>query len=219
LDSPPHPVRIGLIEDHEVVHIGLRELLSSIEGWELTTVSRSLRGVDLTASGVDVMLLDLRLDDGSSPGDNVALLRAAGIPTLAYTAGEDPALLRSAARAGVVGVIRKSDGIEVLSDAIRRALRGEAVASTEWAAALDADTAIADAQLSTRERQVLALYASGETAQSIAESMNLARDTVVNYVGRIRTKYALAGRPATTKVDLHLRAREDGILSAQDRSP
>lgn len=219
MDSPPHPVRIGLIEDHEVVHIGLRELLSSIEGWELTTVSRSLRGVDLTASGVDVMLLDLRLDDGSSPGDNVALLRAAGIPTLAYTAGEDPALLRSAARAGVVGVIRKSDGIEVLSDAIRRALRGEAVASTEWAAALDADTAIADAQLSTRERQVLALYASGETAQSIAESMNLARDTVVNYVGRIRTKYALAGRPATTKVDLHLRAREDGILSAQDRSP
>lgn len=219
MDSPPHPVRIGLIEDHEVVHIGLRELLSSIEGWELTTVSRSLRGVDLTASGVDVMLLDLRLDDGSSPGDNVALLQAAGIPTLAYTAGEDPALLRSAARAGVVGVIRKSDGIEVLSDAIRRALRGEAVASTEWAAALDADTAIADAQLSTRERQVLALYASGETAQSIAESMNLARDTVVNYVGRIRTKYALAGRPATTKVDLHLRAREDGILSAQDRSP
>jgi len=105
----------------------------------------------------------------------------------------------------------------VLIASIRRALRGEAVATTEWAAALDADAAIADAQLSPRERQVLALYASGETAHGIAEAMGLSRDTIVNYVGRIRTKYALAGRPASTKVDLHVRAREDGLLRGAER--
>ena len=67
-----------------------------------------------------------------------------------------------------MGVVRKSDGVDDLTNAIRRALRGESVATTDWAAALDADSGIADAQLSPREREVLELYASGETAQSIA---------------------------------------------------
>ena len=218
MDSPPRHVRIGLIEDHEVVHVGLRGLIGTVPGWELAVVARSVRELDLAGGGVklDLVLLDLRLDDGSSPGDNVTALQAAGIATLAYTAGEDPALLRAAARAGVLGVVRKSDGVPVLIASIRRALLGEAVATTDWAAALDADTAIADAQLSPRERQVLALYASGETAHGIAEAMGLSRDTIVNYVGRIRTKYALAGRPASTKVDLHVRAREDGLLRGSE---
>ncbi len=221
MDSPPRLVRIGLIEDHEVVHVGLRGLIGTVPGWELAVVARSVRELDLAGDEppLDLVLLDLRLDDGSSPGDNVTALHAAGIPTLAYTAGEDPALLRAAARAGVLGVVRKSDGVPVLVESIRRALAGEAVATTDWAAALDADTAIANAQLSPRERQVLSLYASGETAQGIAEAMGLSRDTIVNYVGRIRTKYALAGRPASTKVDLHVRAREDGLLRGEARHP
>ena len=215
MNLPPRPVRIGLIEDHEVVHVGLRELIKAVDGWDLAVVARSVRTLDLPALNLDLVLLDLRLDDGSSAGDNVSALLAAGIPTLAYTAGEDPALLRAAARAGVLGVVMKSDDVAVLIDAIRKALRGETAPTTGWAAAIDADSAIADAQLSPREREVLALYASGETAQGIAESMGLSRDTIVNYVGRIRIKYALAGRPAATKVDLHVRAREDGILEAE----
>lgn len=217
MDSNAPVVRIGLIEDHEVVHVGLRGLIAMVPGWELTVVARSVRDLDLDGSSprLDLVLLDLRLDDGSSPGDNVTALQAAGIPTLAYTAGEDPSLLRAAARAGVLGVVRKSDAVAVLIASIKRALLGEAVATTEWAAALDADIAIADAQLSPRERQVLALYASGETATGVADAMGLSRDTIVNYVGRIRTKYALAGRPASTKVDLHVRAREDGLLQGE----
>jgi len=218
VDSQASVVRIGLIEDHEVVHVGLRALVGTVPGWQLTAVARSVRELDLHADGphLDLVLLDLRLDDGSSPGDNVTALHAAGIPTLAYTAGEDPALLRAAARAGVLGVVRKSDDVSVLVESIRRAIAGEAVATTDWAAALDADVAIADAQLSPRERQVLALYASGETAQGVAEAMGLSRDTIINYVGRIRTKYALAGRPASTKVDLHVRAHEDGLLHREN---
>jgi DNA-binding NarL/FixJ family response regulator len=212
VDSTPRRIHIGLIDDHHVVQVGLGEILKSVDGWELAVVARSVRELDLPTLELDLVLLDLRLDDGSSPGDNVTALQAAGVPTLAYTAGEDPVLLRAAARAGVLGVVMKSDSVAVLIDAITQALRGEPVATTDWAAAIDSDVALAEVQLSPRERQVLALYASGETAQGIAESMHLSRDTVVNYVGRIRTKYALAGRPASTKVDLHLRAREDGIL-------
>jgi DNA-binding NarL/FixJ family response regulator len=204
-------VRIGLVEDHEVVGVGLGEVIRHQQGWELVTVVKSVADLDLD-SRLDVVLLDLRLDDGSSPGDNVRRLHAAGIPVLAYTAGEDPALLRAAAKAGILGIVRKSDHVEVLLDAIARAVDGVAVATTDWAAAIDGDAEIADARLSPRERQVLGLYASGETAAGVAELMGLSKDTISDYVGRIRTKYALAGRPATTKVDLHVRAWEDGLL-------
>jgi DNA-binding NarL/FixJ family response regulator len=209
--SDPVSVRIGLVEDHQVVGVGLREVLRREPGWDLVSVVKSVPELDL-AAGLHLVLLDLRLDDGSSPGDNVTRLHSAGVPVLAYTAGEDTALLRAAARAGILGIVRKSDEVDVLIEAIRRAIHGMAVATTDWAAAIDGDSAIADAKLSPRERQVLALYASGETAVGVAEIMGLSRDTISNYVGRIRTKYALAGRPAMTKVDLHVRAREDGLL-------
>jgi DNA-binding NarL/FixJ family response regulator len=204
-------VRIGLVEDHEVVGVGLGEVIRHQPGWELVSVVKSVADLDLD-SRLDVVLLDLRLDDGSSPGDNVRLLHTAGIPVLAYTAGEDAALLRAAAKAGILGIVRKSDHVEVLLEAITRAAEGVAVATTDWAAAIDGDAEIADARLSPRERQVLGLYASGETAAGVAELMGLSKDTISDYVGRIRNKYALAGRPATTKVALHVRAWEDGLL-------
>lgn len=209
-------VRIALVEDHDIVGIGLRELLKANESWRLVSVVRTV--ADLPLDELDLVLLDLRLDDGSSPGDNVASVHAAGIPAIAFTAGEDPGLLRAAAKAGVVGIIRKSDRTDVIVDVIGRVLEGTVAATADWAAAIDGDVAIADAGLSPREREVLGLYASGETAASVAAITGLSRITISAYVSRIRTKYALAGRPATTKVDLHLRAREDGILDV-DQGP
>jgi DNA-binding NarL/FixJ family response regulator len=206
------PVRIGLVEDHEVVGYGLREILRWQAGWNLVKVVRSVGELDLDEASYSLVLLDLRLDDGSSPGDNIRILQAHGIPVLAYTAGEDVELLRAAAKAGILGIVRKSDDVAVLIDAIERALRGEATATTEWAAAIDGDRLLADARLSPREREVLGHYAAGETAAGVAEIMGLSRETVANYVGRIRFKYAAVGRPAATKVHLHRRAIEDGLL-------
>lgn len=211
-------VRIGLVEDHQVIGVGLAEVLGREPGWSLVITVRSVEELHLAEGTLDLVLLDLRLDDGSAPGDNVRTLTAAGIPVLAYTAGEDPTLLRAAARAGVLGIVRKSDGFEHLVNAIRIAIGGETVPSADWAAALDSDSDIADAKLSQREREVLALYASGETAGGVAELMGLSRDTVSNYVGRIRAKYASVGRAAATKVDLHRRASEDGLLEPEGRS-
>ncbi len=68
-----------------------------------------------------------------------------------------------------------------------------------------------DARLSPREQEVLSLYASGETAVSVAQRTGLSRETVADYVTRIRKKYAEAGRPAHSRVDLYRRAIEDGL--------
>jgi DNA-binding NarL/FixJ family response regulator len=199
-DETPLPVlRVALVEDHEIVAVGFAQLLREFADIQVVAV------------------LDLRLGDGSSATDNIGTLVAAGMDVLILTAAEDPHAIRAAAKAGALGIVRKSQPVEELVDAIRDAARGTTVAGLDWAAAIDGDEALADAGLSAREREILALYASGEKAQSVAYLTNLSKATVANYVSRIRAKYANAGRPAHTKVDLHRRAAEDGLLTDDRR--
>jgi DNA-binding NarL/FixJ family response regulator len=213
LDTEEHTrLRVALIDDHEIVRVGIAELLAqqpTIEVVASTSTVAELMALDVD---LDLVVLDLRLADGSTPGDNVAAIRQRGLDTLVLTGGDDPRLVRSAARAGVLGVIRKAAPASEIVDALLRAGSGETIATTDWAAALDADSDLADAKLSAREREILALYASGEKAQSVAYQTGLSRDTVANYISRIRVKYANVGRPAHTKVDLHRRAVEDGLM-------
>ena len=131
---------------------------------------------------------------------------------LAFTAADNSADLRAASKAGVLGVVRKSDSREAILDAVRRASRGDTIATTEWAAALDSDPDLASARLSPKEQEVLALYASGEKSVSVAARAGLSSNTVSEYIRRIRSKYAVAGRPARTKIDLYKRAVEDRLI-------
>lgn len=204
--------RVGVIEDHSSVVLGLRAMLADHPGVEVAasagTVTELLdQGLDL-----DLVLLDLRLADGSSPTANVERLRAADLETLVFTGAENPYLVRLAAKAGVLGVIRKSEPTEVVVAAIVAAAEGRQVVTTEWAAAIDGDPGLSDVELSPRQRDVLALYASGERADRVARMTGLSPNTVSDYLARIRVKYAQAGRPAGSKVELYQRAVEDGLL-------
>lgn len=213
--------RVALIDDHEIVARGFAALFSSIPGIE---VAASVATVDellapaTAIEPVDLAILDLRLSDGSTVHDNVERLRAADVEVLAFTAGDDANAMRAAARSGVLGVVCKSEPAAVLIEAVTHAAAGQPVASTAWAAALDADPELADAGLSPREREVLSLYASGAQAPLVAEKTGLTESTVVDYIRRVRSKYGRVGREANTKVDLYKRALEDGILPVPGRS-
>ena len=95
----------------------------------------------------------------------------------------------------------------------------ETVASADGAAAVEDDQAFVSAHLSEREAEVLALYASGETAERVGALLYVSRSTVIEHVRRIREKYAASGRPARTKHDLFVRAVEDGLLDADFPAP
>lgn len=205
--------RIGIVDDHEVTILGVLAVVAAAPDDFVADHAATVSDLLATAEHFDVVVLDLRLADGSSPRDNVHALIGAGARVLAYTSGEDPTLVREAARAGVVGMVRKSEPPEVLLDGIRQAVRGQVVASTEWAAAIDADRDRIP-RLTERETQVLALYASGEKAVRVARLLGISRDTGLDHVRRIRAKYAEAERPAPTKVDLYRRAIEDGLMDA-----
>lgn len=206
------PLRIALVEDHKLVALGFADLISANARLRLVTSVGTVADIPDEAWPLDLVVLDLRLDDGSSPADNVRAAHAKGAKVLVLTGGENAALARSAAGAGVLGIVRKSEPLPTIMDAIVQAAQGETIATTEWAAALDADENLADAGLSERERQILALYASGEKAQSVAYQTGLSRATVTQYVSRIRAKYSRVGRDAPTKIELNARAREDGLL-------
>ena len=95
---------------------------------------------------------------------------------------------------------------------MRDTAAGRQVVTTEWAAVIDGDPEFSDVGLSPQQREVLALYASGETTQRVASLTDLAPKTVENYIERIRAKYALQGRPAVNKLEMYQRAVEDGFL-------
>lgn len=218
MSEPPHPriVRLAHVDDHETVQLGLASLLAGHDDLELVISATSIDPVLPLAPTLDLVILDIRLSDGSTVDHNLAALHRAGARVLAFTAADNPAELRAASRSGVLGVVRKSDTSAAIIEAIRAAAHGVAVATTEWAAALDADPLLASAGLSPKEREVLALYAAGEKTVTVAHRAGLSASTVAEYVRRIRYKYALAGRPAHTKVDLYKRAVEDGILPSPE---
>lgn len=206
--------RIGVVDDHDVVVDGVVALLRTLPV-QAVLRANDVDGLLAQSTDLDLVVLDLRLADGSSPRSNVDRLRRAGAEVLAFTSGEDAALVRQAAGAGLAGMIGKGEGTHRLLTAVRQVLAGEIVESTEWAAALDGDPAGPPVPLSPREAQVLELYASGHKADSVARRLGISRETVLFHIRNIRSKYADADRRAPTKVDLYRRAVEDGLL--QDR--
>lgn len=206
--------RVALIDDHEIVAQGFAKLFAELDRVEVVATVATVDELLARGQVVDLVILDLRLADGSTPADNVTRLRETGANVLAFTGDSDPSLVRSAAYGGVLGVVRKSEPVDVLQEAVLRALDGEPTASFEWAAALDGDPQLADAGLSAREREALALYAAGAKTALVATTMGVSSGTVIDYIRRVRSKYERAGRPAHTKVDLFRRAVEDGILSS-----
>jgi DNA-binding NarL/FixJ family response regulator len=210
--------RVALIDDHESVRLGL-EAACARDGEQIVVFSGSTVASYLDwrrASGeppADVVVLDLTLGDGTTVTENVASIVADGASVVIHSVADRPAAVREALVAGAAGVVSKSSALDDVLDAIRTVAQGEALNNVEWASAVDGDREFADAQLSTREREVLRLYATGLPLKAVAERLGVAYSTAKENISRVRVKYVSVGRTASTKVDLMRRAMEDGIYA------
>ena len=209
---------VALIDDHESVRLGLEAACA--RGGQTVVFTGSTVGSYLVwrsstgAPPADVVVLDLTLGDGTTVTENVVSLVADGASVVIHSGADRPAAVREALAAGAAGVVSKSSALDDVLDAIRTVAQGEALNNVEWASAVDGDRAFADAQLSSREREVLRLYATGLPLKAVAERLGVAYSTAKENITRIRVKYVEVGRPAPTKVDLLRRAMEDGIVAA-----
>ncbi|WAC56484.1 response regulator transcription factor [Gordonia sp. SL306] len=215
----PAVLRVGMVDDHPSPVWGIERILDRQPDMDLVCSASTVSGLLEQGIQTDIVILDLRLDDGTTPGQNVTRLTEAGIGTVVYTSGEHPSLLRSAARAGTLGVVLKSASEDEIVAAVRSAGSGYEVLTTEWAAAIDADPELEAVDLSPQLQRVLTLYASGETSAGVGAALGVTAETVNEYLKRIRQKYAAAGRPTRTKLDLFKRAVEDGWLPVPGWGP
>lgn len=210
--------RVALIDDHESVRLGLesacaragtKEVVFSGSGVSAYLSWRAFSG----SPPADVVVLDLTLGDGTTVTENVTRLVRDGSSVIIHSVADRPAAVREALAAGAAGVVSKSSSISEVIAAIRTVADGELLNNVEWASAVEGDRDFADAQLSTREREVLRLYAAGLPLKVVAERLGVAYSTAKENITRVRLKYVEVGRPAPTKVDLMRRAMEDGLLA------
>ncbi len=212
--APTDVRRIAIIDDHPLV----RELVAS----ELVKVQPP---IDISYSGASIseamavaarepiscVILDLDLNDGRSPVNNVASLVRSSFRVLVISALTDPAIVRSVLSAGAWGYVGKNAEVHEILRAVEATMRGEAFVSQDVAAALYGQQP-ARKKLSAQEERALVLFASGMTIDSVARTMSVSPSTVQTYIKRVRAKFAESGEPASTKVDLHRRAQQEGYL-------
>jgi len=207
-------IDIAAVDDHPIV-------LDSVAGWVLAAdgdmrVVGTAATVDALLAGpgrrAHVVLLDLDLGDGTTVERNVAAILAAGPAVLVLSASDKPLAVRAAMRAGALGYAVKSEKARQIQAAIREVAAGRDWISPRLAYILATDDAADKPALSDQERRALQLYATGMPMKSVARKMTISDETAKQYLGRVREKYARAGRAAPTKLELYHRAVEDGHL-------
>jgi DNA-binding NarL/FixJ family response regulator len=195
-------IRVYLLDDHEVVRRGLRELLEVEEDIEVVGESASAGEATrrIPALRPHVMVLDARLPDGS--GIDVCRDVRSIDPSVAgiiLTSYDDDNALRSAVLAGAVGYLLKDIKGNDLVASIRRVAAGETLLDSAVVTRLRAQWGhdVEDPRLtglSPQERRILQHIAEGLTNRQIGETMSLAEKTVKNYVTSVLAKMGLESR-------------------------
>jgi len=197
------PIRVFLLDDHEIVRRGLKELLES-EG-DIVVVGESGLAQEATrripALRPDVAVLDGRLPDGSGI-DVCREIRSKNpeIAALILTSYDDDDALFSAILAGAAGYVLKQVRGNDLVETVRRVAAGQSTLDPAVTQQVldrlrrgpDEDPALAP--LTTQERRILELIGEGMTNRQIGEAMFLAEKTVKNYVSALLSKLGLERR-------------------------
>jgi DNA-binding NarL/FixJ family response regulator len=198
-----HPLRVLLVDDHEVVRAGLRALLDNAEGIEVVGEAGNVEEA-IRRSGhgnPDVVVLDVRLPDGSGV-EACREIRAQFPETkvLMLTSFADEEALLAAILAGAAGfVLKRVRGTDLIAD-IRRVGAGESLldpAMTERLFSRLRSGPRRDpllARLTDQETELVHLLAEGLSNRDIAGRMFLAEKTVKNYVSNILSKMGMSRR-------------------------
>lgn len=196
-------VRVFLLDDHEIVRRGIRELLEGTGTIEVvgeaSTAAEALRRIP--AAAPDVAVLDARIEDGSGI-DVCREIRSSHpeIGCLILTSYDDDEALFSAIMAGAAGYLLKQIKGTDLIGAVRtiaagRSLLDPAVTQRVLARLRQGPTEDPKlASLGAREREILLLIAEGLTNRQIASRVHLSEKTVKNYVSSILEKLDLTSR-------------------------
>ncbi|MGA2112754.1 MAG: response regulator transcription factor [Anaerolineales bacterium] len=200
----PHQ-RIVLVDDHEVVRLGLKSLLERHHGFEVVAEASTAREAveKCVAYKPDVVVMDIRLPGGSGiEACQEITQRLPDTKVIMLTSYAEDEMLFSAIRAGAAGYVLKQIGGQDLVRAIETVGRGEALLDSavtkrvfaEMRKVAREEEASAFSELTQQEMHVLQLVAEGKTNREIAQALFLGEGTVRNYVSSILSKLNVANR-------------------------
>jgi DNA-binding NarL/FixJ family response regulator len=197
--------RILLVDDHEVVRLGLKALLERHPQFEVVGEAASAREAleQVANNHPDVVVMDIRLPGTSGiEACEEITSRFPETRVLMLTSYAEDEMLFSAIRAGASGYVLKQIGGAELIHALEAVARGEALLDPavtqrvfqEVRRAVKEEEASAFAHLSQQEKHVLLLVSEGKTNREIAKALFLGEGTVRNYVSSILSKLGVSNR-------------------------
>lgn len=213
-------IRVMIVDDHAVVRRGLADLLGDRHEFAIVGEAGTVReAVDVaTRAAPDVVVMDLRLPDGSGV-EACREIRSARPETkvVILTSHADRNALFSAVMAGAAGYLLKDLDPTRIQDAVRTVARGGSLLDPQMAtevlerlrsgnAAHPADDAFAS--LSPQEDRILGLIADGLTNSEIAAKLSLAEKTIKNYVSQIYAKLGVERRSQAARLVTERRMRK-----------
>jgi two-component system response regulator DevR len=197
--------KILIVDDHEVVRLGLKALLEHHPQFEVIGEAGDAKDAieQVGALLPDVVLMDIRLPGASGiEACQEITRRYPQTRIIILTSYAEDEMLFSAIRAGASGYVLKQIGGEDLIKALEAVSRGEALLDSavtqrvfqEVRRAVKEEEASAFSSLSQQEKHVLLLVSEGKTNREIAKSLFLGEGTVRNYVSSILSKLGVSNR-------------------------
>lgn len=188
-------IRVMLADDHAVVRAGYRFLLENLQ--DIEVVAEASSGEDALAQfdqlKPDVLVIDLTMP-GIGGMEAIRQLRASqpGARILVFSMHENAALVEHALQEGAAGYISKNSPPDTLVTAVRRIAAGNVYIDSELAQSMVVQQSRGQrealAGLSTRELQILRLFAEARAIEDLAESLSLSTKTIANYLTQIKDK-------------------------------
>jgi two-component system, NarL family, nitrate/nitrite response regulator NarL len=214
------PIRILLIDDHELVREGLRMLIENQPN--MLVVGEAGNSSDARAAAAreqpDIILLDLDLAGENSLDSLREIISVSGKSrVLVLTGVRDPEMHRRAVHLGAVGILLKDQAGKTLIKAINKVDAGEVWLDRSMTASIINDFTHTDKQknpreaekissLTEREREVVALIVEGLASKRIAERLFISEKTVSNHLTAIYSKLGLS-----TRLELAMYAARHGF--------
>ena len=203
------PIRVVIVDDHEVVRGGLRLFLDLQEGLEVVGEAEDGAAAARLAGAEepDVVVMDLSMPGmGGLEAVRRLLAQHPKARVLALSAHEDTAHPRRVLRAGALGYLAKRSAPEALITAVRAVAAGERYVDPETAQALavaqiEGENSPADL-LSEREFSVFIQLARGATVAQIAENLKLSSSTVGTHLYHVKQKLRVGNQSELTLVAL-----------------
>ena len=210
-------IRLLLVDDHEIVRMGLRTALARNEGFEVVGEAGSQREAISQAEALkpDVIVMDVRLPDGSgieACREILTVMPETRVIMLTSYADEDAIV--ASLLAGSSGFVMKEMGSIALCQAIKTVASGGKILDASLTSLILKKmksrglTKIPRESLTEREVEILELIAQGKSNKEIAEVTFLSYNTVRNYVSNILHKFGFSNRSQITVYELERRHDE-----------